>query len=369
MSTLHQLFIQPTVDWARAIAREWDRFWFTPQQPHTLALIRILGGGMILYTHLVWSLNLLAFLGPNGWLPVETVALIKQSPPRQSLWSEQVVEGSSYAWSYLYYVDSPALLWMLHIAALIVLAMFTLGLFTRVTSILTFIITLSYCHRLEGSLFGLDQINALIATYVMLGDSGAVWSLDCWRKTRGGKSLPIQPAIGTNIAIRLIQIHMCVIYLFGGIGKARGDTWWEGSALWFAFATLEYQSLDMVWTVHLPWLLALLTHITLFWELAYAFLIWPKLTRPIMLVLAVLVHAGIGLCMGMKTFGLMMIFANLAFVYPEYVQATVAALSRLVRRERTVKQEKAGNVLAKAQRPDSRIAAATGSNSSGVASA
>jgi hypothetical protein len=126
---------------------------------------------------------------------------------------------------------------------------------------------------------------------------------------------------------------MCVIYLFGGIGKARGDTWWEGSALWFAFATLEYQSLDMVWTVHYPWLLALMTHITLFWELSYAFLIWPKLTRPIMLILAVFVHAGIALAMGMKTFGLVMIIANLAFVYPEYVEATVAALGRLFTRK------------------------------------
>ena len=35
----------------------------------------------------------------------------------------------------------------------------------------------------------------------------------------------------------------------------------------------------------------------------------------------------------MKTFGLMMIIANLAFVYPEYVEATVGALGRmLVRR-------------------------------------
>jgi hypothetical protein len=301
---------------------------------------------MIFYTHLVWSLNLLAFLGPKGWLPTSTVALIKQSPPRQSLWGDQVVEGGNSTWSYLYYVDSPALLWLLHISALVVLAMFTLGLFTRVTSILTFIITLSYCHRLEGSLFGLDQINALLATYLMFGQSGAVWSLDRWLTTRGGRSLPIQPSIGTNIAIRLIQIHMCVIYLFGGIGKARGDTWWEGSALWFAFATLEYQSLDMVWTVHLPWLLALLTHITLFWELAYAFLIWPKLTRPIMLILAVLVHAGIALAMGMKTFGLMMIFANLAFVYPEYVEATVAACGRLLARKPVASPSPGSRVLA-----------------------
>ena len=49
-------------------ARAWDRFWFTPQQPHTLALIRIFGGAMLLYTHLVWTLNLEAFLGPHSWL-------------------------------------------------------------------------------------------------------------------------------------------------------------------------------------------------------------------------------------------------------------------------------------------------------------
>lgn len=340
--------IQPVIDWARAISREWDRFWFAPQQPHTLALIRICGGAMLLYTHLVWSLNLVAFLGPDGWLPAQTVSLLKQSSPR--MWNDQLVTGGNYAWSYLYYVDSPALLWILHIAALVVLAMLTLGLYVRVTSILAFVITLSYCHRLEGSLFGLDQINALIATYLMLGPSGAVYSLDRWLATRrlglGSTLLPsplagegpglrgkrvamVQPSVGANIAIRLIQVHMCVIYLFGGIGKARGELWWDGSALWYAFATLEYQSLDMTWTVHAPWLLALMTHLTLFWELSYAFLIWPKLTRPVMLVMAVFVHAGIALAMGMKTFGLIMIIGNLAFIYPEYVEATVAALLRL----------------------------------------
>ena len=329
---MYELLLRPTIDWAKAIARQWDRFWFTPQQPHTLALIRILGGAMLFYTHLVWSLNLTAFLGSSGWLPTPTVVLMKQN-----------ASGQVYAWSYLYYVESPALLWILHIAALVVLAMLTLGLSTRVTSILAFIITLSYCHRLEGSLFGLDQINALIATYLMLGQSGAVYSLDRWLALRrlpsplageglGVRGLPVPSSVATNIAIRLIQIHMCVIYLFGGIGKARGAAWWDGTAMWFAFATLEYQSLDMLWTVHMPWLLALMTHVTLFWELAYVFLIWPKLTRPVMLILAVLVHGGIALAMGMKTFGLMMIIANLAFVYPEYVEATIAALGRVFTR-------------------------------------
>ena len=43
----------------------WDRFWFTPAAPQSLALIRILAGAMLFYTHLVWSLDLVAFLGPT----------------------------------------------------------------------------------------------------------------------------------------------------------------------------------------------------------------------------------------------------------------------------------------------------------------
>jgi hypothetical protein len=305
-----------TRQWARDIVRAWDRFWFTPDEPHTLALIRILGGAMLFYTHLVWTLGLDDFLGPHAWLTRDTVRLMNQTP-----------EGGVYVWSYLALTDSPAALWTLHLAALVVLAMLTLGLFTRITSILAFVITLSYCHRLTGSLFGLDQVNAFVATYLMLGSCGAVWSLDRWRAVRRGETAPPPPSVGTNIAVRLLQVHMCVIYLFGGISKMRGPAWWDGSALWFGFANLEYQSLDMTWTVHAPWLLALLTHLTVFWETFYCFLVWPRLTRPICLAMAVAVHLGIALCLGMITFGLAMIIANLAFVPAETVRAVVTWLA------------------------------------------
>src|SRR5438309_4786397 len=92
-------------DWGRGVASGWDRFWFTPALPHTLALIRICGGAMLLYTHAVWSINLDAFLGRGSWLTKDTVALLNRN-----------AEGHDFAWSYLYCVDSPALLWALHIA-------------------------------------------------------------------------------------------------------------------------------------------------------------------------------------------------------------------------------------------------------------
>jgi hypothetical protein len=308
----------PVQSWLRAVARGWDRFWFQPALPHTLAAIRILGGAMLLYTHTAWTIGLEDFLGAKSWLGADTAALLNRG-----------AAGYNFAWSFWYWIESPALVWTVHLAALVVFALLTVGLFTRVVAVLAFIAAVSYCHRLNGTLFGLDQINVFVAMYLMLGDSGGVWSVDRWlARRRRTEPCSVLPAVGTNIAVRLLQVHMCVIYLFGGIGKARGPTWWDGTAMWLAFANLEYQSLDMTWTVHYPWLLALLAHVTVFWETFYCFLVWPKLTRPIVLGLAVLVHLGIAVCLGMKTFGLAMIIGNIAFVYPETVRGFVGWFGR-----------------------------------------
>lgn len=297
--------------WLTSLVEQWQRFWFAPAAPHTLALIRILAGSMLLYSHFVWGLGLTSFLGNDAWVTSETA---------------QRLNASWWSWSYLYYVESPALLWTLHIAALVVFAMLTVGLFTRVTSILACIITISYCHRLVGMQFGLDQVNALLATYLAVGPCGAVYSLDRYLATRrAGAELPVMPSTAANIAIRLIQIHMCVIYLFGGISKLQGTTWLNGTAAWYAVASYEYQSLDMTWLAGYPFLIALATHATVFWETFYCVLIWPRTTRPVFLAMAVAVHGGIALFLGMITFGLAMIIANLAFVPPEVTQWCIAA--------------------------------------------
>jgi hypothetical protein len=213
-----------------------------------------------------------------------------------------------------------------HLAALVVFAMLTLGLYTRIVAPLALVATLAYCHRLSGALFGLDQINVLLATYLAIAPCGAVYSLDRLRLASGRKPPDASRFVMTTIATRLIQIQMCVIYLFGGIGKMRGETWWDGSAVWLAAANLEYQSLSLTWLVHRPWLIALLTHVTVFWETFYPVLIWPRLTRPVFLAMAVAVHGGIALFLGMPTFGLVMLIGNLAFMPPEFVENSVNLL-------------------------------------------
>jgi hypothetical protein len=181
---------------------------------------------------------------------------------------------------------------------------------------------LAYVQRLPGALFGLDQINVMLAMYLAISPSGDAFSLDRWHKSRqAGAPLPPRHSWTANLAIRLIQIHMCIIYLFAGFAKLTGPAWWDGTALWMAFGNIEYQSMDMTWMANYPILINLMTHVTVFWEVFYCALVWPRLTRPIVLLLAIPLHMGIAICLGMITFGLVMLIGNMAFLPPEFVRA------------------------------------------------
>ncbi|MBM4093721.1 MAG: HTTM domain-containing protein [Planctomycetes bacterium] len=299
--------MQPIRRWLADCVQAWDRFWFTPALPHTLALIRILAGAMLFYTHLVWTFDLEAFLGGSSWVSPHVAREL----------------SSGYAWSYLWHIESPAVLWGVHVGALVVFALLTLGLFSRVTAVLAWLITVSYCHRLSGALFGLDQVNAMLSMYLALGPCGAAYSLDRWlARGRAGEGEPV-PSTHANVAVRLMQLHLCIVYLFSGIGKMRGELWWDGGAVWYAVANLEYQSWDLSWLAHHPGLIALATHVTVLWETFYCALVWPRLTRPIALLVAVGVHGGIALALGMVTFGIAMIIANLAFLSSESVRDAI----------------------------------------------
>jgi hypothetical protein len=101
--------------------------------------------------------------------------------------------------------------------------------------------------------------------------------------------------------------------------------------MWYSVANLEYQSLDMTWMVHYPWLAALLSHLTMFWETFYCALVWPRGTRPLVLGMALVVHGGIALFLGMITFGLAMIFANMIFIPPHLIAAGMDKFARQLR--------------------------------------
>ena len=286
----------------------WDRFWFSPSDPSTLSAIRLFTGAMLFYTHFVWSFDLWAFFGPEGWLPLELHSLDRNPGVGVTRYHIPIFE----------WLGSPWQVWLVHIIALGVMFCLMIGLFSRTTAVLAAILALAYVGRVTpGAFFGLDKVNCMLAMYLALGPCGARYSVDRLWRIRRGKNISREPSVMANVAIRLIQLHLCVIYFSSGLGKLEGITWWTGEAIWLSVANLEYQSLDMTWLGHFPWLMNLLGFTTLFWELFYAFLVWPRFTRPWVLAIAVGVHGFISLSMGMITFGLAMLIANFSFISPD----------------------------------------------------
>jgi hypothetical protein len=276
----------------------WNTFWFTPADPLPLAVVRICAGGLFTWASLVWLLDADAFFGIAGWLPPEDVWRMNDQP---------------WQWSWYFAAPSAGGIRVLAGVTLGAAIMLTIGLATPLAAVVSLAGFVSAANRAPLNVFGFDDVLGMLLIALAVGPSGAVLSVDSLL-SRGMQRAA--PSVLANVALRLIQIHLCVIYFFSGCGKLLGASWWEGTAIWGSVANVQYRTLDLTWLARHPLVVNLITLATLFWEVSYPALVWPRLTRRLVLTMAVLVHLGIGLAMGMMEFGLAMIVANMAFVPP-----------------------------------------------------
>jgi hypothetical protein len=268
-------------------------------------------------------------------------------------------------WSIWFHVTDPAAMAVVHGAICLVTFLFMIGFCTRITTVLTWLGQLSYIHRTTQILFGVDTMMTILLLYLMIGPSGSAFSVDrliarWWRRSKEriisrwrrflGKplgeiaaaplpSLLPEPSVSANVAIRLLQIHVCIIYLAAGLAKMLGRSWWDGTAVWYTLANYEFAPMqfeiynNILRTLGKNWMVlyAFLTaagYFTLFFEIGYAFLIWRPATRWLLLSMAIVLHGMIGLFMGLKTFSLMMLVMNMAFLRPEEVRWFFSWFSR-----------------------------------------
>ena len=320
-------------DLARATASGWDRFAFAPSDPTPLGLIRVVVGALLFWSLLIYGLDLFGYLGRLGWANLEVVQQFRRE--------EAMHRGAApTAWSFWFYVPDALLrpAWGLCLG---VLALFTLGLFSRVTAVLAWGIAASTAVRAPISIHGFDDIVSTWALYLAVsGASGQAVSLDRYlarfrrnrlevaaRRPDGRWTAPSGvPAATTsaNIGLRLIQCHLVVIYAMSGLSKLRNDGWWAGTATWGTLASGEFRSFDLTWLAGYPTLINLMTHGALLLEVAYPVLIWSRPLRPTLIAAAVALHAGIGLTLGLVEFGLAMVAGNLAFASGPWLRSLVA---------------------------------------------
>lgn len=125
--------------------------------------------------------------------------------------------------------------------------------------------------------------------------------------------------------LRVLQLHLCVIYFFGGLDKAIGPTWHNGEALWKAMHLPDLAGAwrpDTTLLARHPLVVTLIGWMVIILELAYPVYIWLRRIRPIWLWSIVGVHAGIALFMGLYHFSAIMMMLNVCAFYLPYRGST-----------------------------------------------
>jgi hypothetical protein len=274
-------------------------FWLAPEHPDGAAFLRlalsILG---LLQLVVLWS-HLLTLYGNFGFVQ----------------WV--VVEASNNAW--VPSIGKVALLlgdWGVASATTVYLIFglygaslvgLLIGYRTRLFAVLAWLVHSITLNSGFFSLYGVDTMMHILFFYLVFSPAGARWSVDAYL---GRVSLA--PSSCARIAQRLIQVHLCIIYLNTGLAKTGGTQWWNGEAIWRAVMQPQFNAFDFSWLSAHPALAAVICWSVLLVEIGYSVFIWIPATRRLAMISAILMHVGIALTMQLWLFSLMMITFNLA---------------------------------------------------------
>ncbi len=377
------LFVRPFVH----LIEGWNTFWFTPADPTVLGVIRIFGGMLLFYILVASGPLLRSIYAPDGWIDTPTSDILRhESPwvppndawdqpegtpqgdmsqrvqrPEMSKWPQSreyyqrwnldpifTIDMGQPLFSQFFHVTDPFWVDVVHGIALIVAVLFTLGLCTRVVSVLAWVLALGYIHRAPPSLFGMDTMLAIVLLYLMIAPSGATLSLDrliqrfrvSFTSLSGHRSAPtitLAPSVSANLVLRLFQIHFCIIYLASGAAKMQGAAWHNGTAIWQTMANYQFTPARFEFFTSMLHYLA--SHRVLFeivgtggslftfaLEIGLPFLIWNPRLRWLMIIGAVMLHTGIALMMGLVAFSLLMIVMLVSFIPAATVRAFLEKL-------------------------------------------
>jgi hypothetical protein len=288
--------------------RAWNAFFFTPTSARPLGAIRI-GFGLLAMANLAFSAVDLTYWYTDAGLLRGDEARVVAGPLQ---------------FSPLSYLQDPTSARVAFAFTATAAFFLTIGLRTRLMSILFYLGMLSINNRNLVSASGADVLVMTFTFNLMLCPCGAAYSVDAWLKSRRRGTLA-EPLI-VPWGLRLIQIQISLVYACAGILKTGGNTWMNGSALHYVLGNSEVTRFDFTFLTQYPILINVMTFSAVAMELSLAFLIWFRSARPYVLWLGLMLHTGILVTINIPIFGELMWVGYLAFLTPPEFDALLRAV-------------------------------------------
>lgn len=200
---------------------------------------------------------------------------------------------------------SPSLNTLILILGVASTVMFTIGLYTRVSSVAFYVFTFSLYTRNPFLLDGGDNLLYLLAFYMMFTDCGAHFSFDS--TTRSNNPGPLV-ALLHNFGVLAIVTQLTLLYFTSAFYKIQGHMWQDGTAIYYILRSAEF---NMSSVSHIIYdngsVLALITWGVMITQMAWVFWIWHPKLRWIMVASTVVMHVMIAYFMGLFWFSAVMI--------------------------------------------------------------
>jgi hypothetical protein len=271
----------------------------------------------LLLLHLIWiSSDVLALHGDRGIIPWELTDLLRDPwvPGLPTL-------ARAFAPLGIGARAAIVLLLSCYAGSLLSLA---LGIHARLSAFLAWGLHLSLVISGAASFYGVDQLANAFLFYLLVLPSGRAWTFESRSDASRERSIPVG-------ALRVMQGHLCAIYLGAGLFKAMGRQWWNGEAIWQTLCQPAFQTFDLSSLARHSWVPTLAGWGTLVVEIGYPFLIWPRRTRKVWCAATIGLHLGVGLLMGLVFFSSVMILLTCClFMIPEEVPEPEEVLERAV---------------------------------------
>lgn len=270
-----------------------------PASPRPLAVFRISLSVVLLALALCCAGNLYDIFGPGGF--------VQWSIAESSTWSS--VPGLSWFTTLLapFGLDAAATTRAVFFAYILGLALLLLGWRTRLAAFVAWLTQQALQVSGYFSVYGVDHWANAALFYCLLFPISDAFSLDRLAgRTRGG------PSPAARLAIRVLQLHLCIAYFCSGVDKAAGPTWWNGEAIWQSLHRPDLAQFNCSWLAQVPWLPMLLGWATITLEIGYPIYVWSRRTRRAWVLGTVCLHLGIAVFLGLWSFSAIMIVFNVA---------------------------------------------------------
>lgn len=295
--------------------KSWDHFWFGPQKLINLALMRILLVGTMLHLYFLRSWNI-AYFTDYSFMP-------------RSLALESIDQFMRPSFAWFFWPDSMA--GSMHAMYVALLLLLFLGIGGRAVAMVAWVLHMGFLDRNYAAMFGADVIAGVFLFYMAFADSCARLSvLNLLKKT---KPVRMESDFLTSAMMRMMQFQICIIYAYTGFEKLKGQSWWDGTALWSVIANPQMVNHDWTFLRHIPIVIAIGSFVSVLFEIYFpAAMVNPKF-RKYWLLLGVFFHLSIGLLMGLMHFSLVMISTYFLFVSPDVLERAVTVVkTRLIRK-------------------------------------